>query len=270
MRFLAKAIVLAVAAVLLASAAQAPANHAQPAVHPPARPAAPAQRPASGIRAPYGGQPYPVPQGALVGHPELQPHAAGYTGIRPGAYANNGRVFYNSVGGNGNHRRGGYLPYVYYGAPFLPFFEDYNDSAQSAQADSAAQDAAVQAQNAAMSTNMLGDQVQRLSAEVESLRNQQAAQPATPAAPPAAAEPAVPPAPPGQNEQAPPEPPITVVLKSGRKLQVQNYAVMGQTFWDFSSQPARRIPVDKIDVPASVNASNANGAEFPPIPATNQ
>lgn len=267
MRFLIKAMVLAIPPALLASAAQAPANHAQPA----ARPAAPAHRPANRITAPYGGRPYPVPQGALVGHPELQPHAAGYTGIRPGAYANTGRYYYGSVNRDRDrHRdydrgRGGDLPYAYYSAPFLPFFDDYDYGSAPSQDDSAAQDAAVQAQNAAVSANMLGDQVQRLSAEVESLRNQPP-QPAQPAPPPAAY---APPAPPAADEQAPPEPPITVVLRSGRKLQVQNYAVMGQTFWDFSVQPARRIPVDNINVPASINASSANGADFPELPASN-
>lgn len=269
MRFLVKAIVFAVTPVLLASAAQipaTPANRAQPA----ARAVAPANRSASQIRAPYGGRPYPVPQGALVGHPELQPHAAGYTGIRPGAYSNTGQYYYGgSANRNYDQRRDrgrGYLPYSYYSAPFLPFF-DYGDyDSGPPQDDSAAQSAAVQAQNAAVSANMLGDQVQRLSAEVESLRNQ----PPQPAAPVAPQTPDAPPVPQSAQEQAPPsEPPITVVLKSGRKLQVNNYAVMGQTFWDFSSQPAHRIPVEKINVPASVNASSANGAEFPPLPAAN-
>lgn len=275
MRFLVKAIILAVPPVLLASGGQAPpANHARPA----ARAVAPANRPANRITAPYGGRPYPVPPGALVGHPELQPHAAGYTGIRPGAYSNTGRYYYGSFNGDQGRRRdhdhdrnhdrgrGGYLPYAYYSAPFLPFF-DYNDyDSEPPQDDSAAQSAAVQAQNAAVSANMLGDQVQRLSAEVDSLRNQPPAQPAVPAAPQA---PYAPPAPQQIQEQAPSEPPITVVLKSGRKLQVHNYAVMGQTFWDFSIQPARRISVEKIDVPASVNASSANGAEFPQLPSSN-
>jgi hypothetical protein len=43
---------------------------------------------------------------------------------------------------------------------------------------------------------------------------------------------------------------------------------MGQTFWDFSTQPARKIPLSSINVPESINASNANGAEFPSLTAS--
>ncbi len=266
MRFLMKAIVLAVPPVLLASGGQAPntpATAARSAAHAAAR----ANRPAARITAPYGGRPYPVPQGALVGHPELQPHAAGYTGIRPGAYANTGRYYY----GNQNRGHGrGYLPYAYYSAPYLPFFDDNDYDSEPPQDNSAEQAAAVQAQNAAVSADMLGDQVQHLSAEVESLRNQPPPQPAAPPTPQIPYAPQAAPAPQTSQDQdqVPTEPPITVVLKSGRKLQVRNYAVMGQTFWDFSRQPARRIPVEKIDVPASVNASSANGADFPQLPAS--
>lgn len=266
MRFLAQAILLAVPPALLAGPAQQGAAVHRAPSHAAARANVPVNRHATRITAPYGGRPYPVPPAALVGHPELQPHAAGFTGIRPGAYSNTGRTYYGN--NNRGHRGGrgvGVLPYAYYSAPFLPFF-DYNDYDSEQQDNAAAQAAAVQAQNNAVTTNMLGDQIQRLSAEVESLRNQQAPQPSAAAVPPAPVAPQAPSAPPPVAEQTPPEPPITVVLKSGRKLQVHNYAVMGQTFWDFSAQPARRIPVEKINVPASINASNANGAEFPQLP----
>jgi hypothetical protein len=68
-----------------------------------------------------------------------------------------------------------------------------------------------------------------------------------------------------QTSDMQPSPPVTLVLTNGEKLQVQNYAIMGSTFWDFSKQPARRIPLSSIDVPASTKATEANGAEFPPI-----
>lgn len=68
-----------------------------------------------------------------------------------------------------------------------------------------------------------------------------------------------------QTSATQPGPPVTLVLNSGETLQVQNYAVMGSTFWDFSKQPARRIPLSSINVPASTKATEASGAEFPPI-----
>jgi hypothetical protein len=67
----------------------------------------------------------------------------------------------------------------------------------------------------------------------------------------------------------PPAPPITLVLKDGRHLQVQNYAVMDQTFWDFTSQPVKKIPLANIDIAASQRLSVANGAEFPNLTVSN-
>jgi hypothetical protein len=58
---------------------------------------------------------------------------------------------------------------------------------------------------------------------------------------------------------------VTVVLRNGQKLQVQNYAVMGDSFWDFSRQPARRIPLSSVDITASTKATEANGGQFPAI-----
>jgi len=41
--------------------------------------------------------------------------------------------------------------------------------------------------------------------------------------------------------------------------------VMNKVFWDFSQQPARRIPIANIDVAASKKATEAAGAEFPEL-----
>ncbi|MGI8959553.1 MAG: hypothetical protein ACR2IV_07310 [Bryobacteraceae bacterium] len=62
--------------------------------------------------------------------------------------------------------------------------------------------------------------------------------------------------------------PITLVLRNGQQIQVQNYAVMDQIFWDFTRQPARKIPVSSIDVAASTRATEATGAEFPQLNGT--
>jgi hypothetical protein len=105
--------------------------------------------------------------------------------------------------------------------------------------------------------NLLGEQIQRLSAQVEQLRNEQR-QGAAPA-PPASAE---------APQDAPPVVPITVVLRDGQQMKVSSYAVMNKVFWDFSQQPARRIPVANIDVAASKKATEAAGAEFPELAAS--
>ena len=255
MRFPIRLLLVAAAPVLLASAAQVPHGGFR------AAPSGPPQA-AGRIVSPGGGRPYPVPPSVALQHPELRPHAAGFTGIRPGAYSQSGGYYYHG-GRRGNH--GGYLPYTY-ALPYVPIFS-YGDYDASQQTNAVADAVAAQAQTAATTQNLLGEQVQRLSAEVENLRNQAAAQSAPAQQDPVPTAPATP-----QAQHAPdplpPQPPITVVLKNGSRVQVQNYAVMGQTFWDFSSQPARKIPVSSINVPESINASNANGAEFPSLTAS--
>jgi hypothetical protein len=69
-------------------------------------------------------------------------------------------------------------------------------------------------------------------------------------------------------QEATPQVPITLVLRNGQQIQVQNYAVMDHTFWDFTRQPARRIPVSNIDIAASTRATEATGAEFPQLNGT--
>jgi hypothetical protein len=98
----------------------------------------------------------------------------------------------------------------------------------------------------------LGQQVQRLTAQLNDMvygqgYQQQAAAP---------------------QEQAPPPIPITLVLRSGEQLRVQNYAVTGNTFWDFTQTGTRKIPLSNIDIAASTRATQANGAEFPQLDGT--
>jgi hypothetical protein len=83
-----------------------------------------------------------------------------------------------------------------------------------------------------------------------------------PAAPVPYAAPAAPP-----SSDPPPAtvPAVTVVLRSGQKIEVQNYAIMGDSFWDFSRQPARRIPLSSVDIAASTKATEAGGGQFPAI-----
>jgi hypothetical protein len=110
------------------------------------------------------------------------------------------------------------------------------------------------AQGAIMAENRLGEQIRRLSAEIEALRNAQQQNSQPPDYPQASEAP-----------QLPPAPPIVLVLRDGQQVKTDNYAVMNNTLWDFSKQPARRIPISSINVSASEKASEANGAEFPQI-----
>jgi hypothetical protein len=136
------------------------------------------------------------------------------------------------------------------GAPFYYSYGDYGNSMVDSpygpmEDPNASTDADVTA-------NLLGEQLQRLSAQVEELKSEQRQAGPAPAASQA-------------PKDAPPVAPITVVLRDGQRLQVASYAVMNQVFWDFSQQPARRIPVANIDVAASAKATEAAGGEFPEL-----
>jgi len=199
------------------------------------------------------GRPFPVAPG-YAPSPGLTSYAAAYTGIRPGAL--NSRSTSRGSGYNRGYR-GGYpanrnryypnLPYAYFASPFYyPSF----DSAPSYHSEDFGGDVPRPDQASIMAENAFGDELARLSAEVDQMRNSPG--PGMPAPYPSA-------------DQEPAPSPITVVLRSGQQLTVQNYAVMNQTFWDFSHQPAKQIPISTIDVAASAKATEASGGEFPQI-----
>jgi hypothetical protein len=179
----------------------------------------------------------------------IPPAASGYTGIRPGALRSHGY-------GRRDFRR---VPYAYFFAPYYYPYLGYADSAFPDNGYDAGPGyygpADPNAQGAITAENMLGDQLNRLSAEVEQLKYGQPPQPMAPL--PAA-----------QEETSQPQAPVTLVLRNGQQLKVQNYAVMDQTFWDFSSQPARKIPISNIDVAASAKATMATGGDFPQLDTT--
>lgn len=167
----------------------------------------------------------------------LRSPAAGYTGIRPGALRSRG---------NGDYR---HVPYPYFFTPYYYPFLDYSSAPYGGAPYDVPDDPGAEA--AIMAQNSLGEQIQRLSAEVAQLaQNQQAQQ--TPSYP-------------QYSQPDPPAAPVMLVLHNGQTLQVQNYAIMDQTFWDFTRQPARKIPISNIDVAASTKATQARGGEFPQL-----
>jgi hypothetical protein len=151
--------------------------------------------------------------------------------------------------------RRGYVPFVY-GGYFDPFYSSF-DSAFDYGPGSYAYPPESGEQTAEVTANLLGEQMQRLSDQVQQLGDRQFNVP-PPYAP--GYSPAAP-----RNDPAPAPAPVTVVLRNGQQIQVQNYAVMGDSFWDFSRQPARRIPLTSVDIAASTRVTEANGGEFPAI-----
>ncbi len=145
---------------------------------------------------------------------------------------------------------------VPYGAFFAPYYYPslgYGDSAYAGNGYDAPPPEDPAVQNMTASENMLAKQVQILSDQIDQLKSaqQRGAIPQEESA-----------------QETTPQVPITLVLRNGQQIQVQNYAIMNQTFWDFTRQPARKIPVSSIDIAASMRATEATGAEFPQLKAT--
>ncbi len=71
-------------------------------------------------------------------------------------------------------------------------------------------------------------------------------------------------------EAATPDPPAPVVaqpttvliFKDGHRVEVVNYAIVGDTVFDFSGERARKIPIADLDLAATQKANDAVGVEF--------
>lgn len=57
-------------------------------------------------------------------------------------------------------------------------------------------------------------------------------------------------------------PPTVLVFHDQRKQEVQNYAIVGQTLWNFSGQRTQKIPLSDLDLNATAEANEARGGEF--------
>jgi hypothetical protein len=97
----------------------------------------------------------------------------------------------------------------------------------------------------------IAGQVERLTEEVESLREERPSVAALPPAP------------------APQEKPLSAVLvyRDGHQSEVENYAVLGQTLYVFAGETTRRIPLADLNLEATQRLNEEQGVEFVP-PAT--
>jgi len=98
--------------------------------------------------------------------------------------------------------------------------------------------------------SQLAAQVGNLAAEVEMMREDQALRSSRGAETPAEAE---------EN------PPTTLlVYRDGHQMEVQEYAIQGQTLWVFSDQATRRVPLADLDLAATERLNGERGVEFVP------
>jgi hypothetical protein len=59
-----------------------------------------------------------------------------------------------------------------------------------------------------------------------------------------------------------PVPPTVLVFRDQHKQEVQNYAIVGQTLWNFAGSRTQKIPLDDLDLPATVKANDDRGVDF--------
>jgi hypothetical protein len=74
---------------------------------------------------------------------------------------------------------------------------------------------------------------------------------------------------PARQADARPTPATVLVFRDQHQLEVQNYAIVGQTVWNFAPQHTQKIPLSDLDLPATANANEERGVDFH-IPATQE
>ena len=128
-----------------------------------------------------------------------------------------------------------FLPYPVYTAPYYQVAEQTPSTVAYRESD-------------------LPRQVERLTDEVERLREEQASRDQ-------ARQAALQPRPSVEDKAVP----TILVFRDGRRSEVQNFAIVGQTLWVFSEQRAQKIPVSDLDVEATrkVNADRGVELRFP-------
>lgn len=58
------------------------------------------------------------------------------------------------------------------------------------------------------------------------------------------------------------DPPTVLVFRDQHQREIQNYAIVGQTIWNFAQQRTEKIPLSAIDIPATIKANDDRGVDF--------
>jgi hypothetical protein len=71
-----------------------------------------------------------------------------------------------------------------------------------------------------------------------------------------------PPPPPYQTQATEALPATVLVFRDQHKQEVVNYAIVGQTLWNFAPQHTQKIPLANLDLPATTKANDERGVNF--------
>jgi hypothetical protein len=96
--------------------------------------------------------------------------------------------------------------------------------------------------------SQLADQVGNLAAQVGMMRAEQAQRDYRGYMPQPAAQPT--------------PPPTVLVYRDGHQVEVQNYAIVGQTLWVFSDQETHRVPLADLDLTSTQRVNEDRGVDF--------
>jgi hypothetical protein len=58
------------------------------------------------------------------------------------------------------------------------------------------------------------------------------------------------------------DPPTVLIFRDQQQREIQNYAIVGQTIWNFAQQRTEKIPLSAIDIPATIKANDDRGVDF--------
>lgn len=134
-----------------------------------------------------------------------------------------------------------YSPYYGYGAGPGYVEPDYSDQQPVyVPGPGDVQPSGPDVQPSGQSDTDLSYQVERLTQEVEQLRQQQAV------------------------SQAPPAPasmPVVLVFRDGHRTEIQNYAIIGQTLWVLDNRTTK-IPLSDLNLDATQKENQARGLRF--------
>ena len=137
--------------------------------------------------------------------------------------------------------------YPYYSLPIMW------DSSGQDYSDMASQQMAQQTERASAQASDLTAQIEQLREELRQMREQQSPAPA--AAPQA-------PAPRDEARVETPPTPTTLVFRDGRRSEVENYAIVGNTLWIFNDQRRKKIPLAQLDLKATEQVNEDRGVDF--------
>jgi hypothetical protein len=144
-----------------------------------------------------------------------------------------------------HHRFFGAWPYAgYYGYPYYSY-PGYGDDSYSTNSY---QDYPSSDYSAAYENGRQQAEIDRLENEVDRLREEREAPQSQPSA--------------RQSHPTTQLQPTELIFRDKHTEQVQNYAIVGQTFWILGEQRARKIPLAQLDIPATKKANDDRGVDF--------